>query len=102
MELRYGADVSFQYNYSESDYNINNTYFKKSTIYQPGINIVFGVNYLIGENFVIGAEVLPIFSLLRGERIEINDGTENKRDITGYNYGLSNTSALISLSYRFE
>jgi hypothetical protein len=71
----------------------------------PCYKLVFGFNYKLGDNFVIGAEVLPNFSYTTGTSIEkyyyTNNGDEVKSDISGFNYGLSNTSVLLSLAYRF-
>lgn len=107
IELRYGVDLSFSYNQStnsEDDKSINNhDIIFEQTIYQPGINLVIGLNYVFKEHFVIGAELLPHFSYITGKSTRssyrYNDDIES--DISGFSYGLSNSSALISLSYRF-
>lgn len=109
LELRFGADISFSYSQSINDYDdktANNfDRLSKQTTYRPGINLVFGLNYVLNDNFVIGAELLPNFSYTTGTSVEkyyyINNGDEVKRDISGFNYGLSNSSALLSLAYRF-
>ncbi len=45
LELRYGADLSFNYSRSEYDYTYNSDKgydrYNKRIIYQPGINLVF-------------------------------------------------------------
>lgn len=109
LELRFGADLSFSYSQSKSDYDdktINsNDRLSEQIIYKPGVNLVFGLNYKLSSNFVTGAELLPNFSYTTGTLTEkyyyINNGDEVKSDISGFNYGLSNTSVLLSLSYRF-
>ena len=108
IELRFGADLTFSYRYSKVDFDNNSSVdrerFTERTTYHPGINLVFGLNYLI-NNLVIGAELLPNFSYITGTSVErdsrSNDGLERKTDISGFNYGLSNSSALLSLAYRF-
>ncbi len=98
---------AFSYNQStnsEDDKSINNhDIIFEQTIYQPGINLVIGLNYVFKEHFVIGAELLPHFSYITGKSTRssyrYNDDIES--DISGFSYGLSNSSALISLSYRF-
>ncbi len=59
------------------------------------------LNYLLSENFVFGAEILPFFTYCTGT--SERGGSENKlkKDVSGFDYGLSNSSVLISLSYRF-
>ncbi len=109
LELRFGADLSFTYSQLKSEYDDKtvNDYdrLNEQTTYGPGVNLVFGFNYKLGDNFVIGAEVLPNFSYTTGTSIEkyyyTNNGDEVKSDISGFNYGLSNTSVLLSLAYRF-
>jgi len=109
LELRFGIDLSFTYSQSKYDYNDktvdDDDRLDEQTTYRPGINLVFGLNYVINDRIVIGAELLPNFSYTFGTSIEkysyINNGNEVKSDISGFSYGLSNTSALISLAYRF-
>lgn len=109
LEFRYGADVSFSYTKSKTDYSDQNypDYARKieRTSYHPGINVVLGLNYVINQKIVVGVEVLPSFSYNTGESVETNyyetGDEEVKSDLSGYSYGLSNTSALISIAYRF-
>lgn len=109
FELRYGADFSFNYSQSKNDYDDKTVSdydrLSEQTTYRPGVNLVFGLNYIFNDYFVLGAEILPAFSYNTGKSIEkrpsINDGNEVKSDISGFNYGLSNTSVLLTLAYRF-
>ncbi|MCK9452115.1 MAG: hypothetical protein M0Q90_10530 [Bacteroidales bacterium] len=110
LELRYGLDVSFTYSHSKSEYDDktvgDNDRLNEQTTYRPGINLVLGLNYILNKNLIIGVELLPDFSYTTGTSIEKNyfvntADKEVKTDISGFNYGLSNTSALLSLSYRF-
>ena len=107
FELRYGADLSFSYNQSTSsddDKSIDNhDIIFEQTIYQPGINLVIGLNYVFKDRFVIGAELLPHFSYISGKskRSSYRYDEDIESDISGFSYGISNTSALLSLSYRF-
>ena len=109
LELRFGADLSFSYSQSKYDYNDKtiNDYDRKNerTTYQPGINLVFGLNYKFNDKFILGAELLPSFNYITGTFVEKNYSNSNnedlKSDISGFSYGLSNTSVLLSLSYRF-
>lgn len=110
LELRFGADISFRYTQSKSEYNyksVNNydRLYERIT-YQPGINLVLGLNYVFNGSFVIGAEVLPSFSYTTGTSVQKNyysstGSNEIKSDISGFNYGLSTSSVLLSLAYRF-
>lgn len=109
LEFRYGLDISFDYHQSkqESEYpesgNLNSSI--KSINYEPGINLVVGVNYVIKEHLVIGAEIMPYFSYLFGtsEQKSYNTGSEETitTDFSNISYGFSNSSAMLSLAYRF-
>ncbi|MCK4662217.1 MAG: hypothetical protein KAT68_05090 [Bacteroidales bacterium] len=108
LELRYGADISFSYNQYEYDRNdktvSDNDRYIKQIEYEPGINLVFGFNYLINNKIILGAELLPSFSYMFGTETDkgyYNDDKTIKSDISGFRYGLSNTSAYLSLAYRF-
>jgi opacity protein-like surface antigen len=107
FELRLGVDLSFAYSKqkSESGFDTNDDYdnMTERKSYSPGIKLVFGVNYVLAPNLVIGAELLPGVSYSRGTVKDINgQGSITEiSDISGVNYALSNSSALLSLVYRF-
>ena len=107
FEFRYGGDLSFRYYKSDFDFDdktpSNQDRRNNKTTYNSGINIVIGFNYLINEKFLLGAEILPGIGYTTGESVITNSAgsIETKSDISGFNYGLSNNGALISLSYRF-
>ncbi|MDA3944587.1 MAG: hypothetical protein PF694_13735 [Bacteroidetes bacterium] len=110
LELRLGADLSFSYSHSKielDDKTVNDfDRLREQSIYRPGVNLVFGFNYELSDNFVIGAELLPNFTYTTGSRTETNYYTyqndEENTDFSGFSYGLSNSSALLSLVYRFH
>lgn len=113
FQIRYGADILFgvshmDYN-SDPGNNLGYTFTRKDkeTQYRPGLNIVFGFNYLITDALLIGAELDPGFTYYFGTSKQstiYTDGTINEleTDVSGFSYGLSNYSALISISYRFQ
>ncbi len=106
VEFRYGFDLSFgynrtEYNHTDKDFPSNNRHTQRMT-YQPGINLVLGLNYVINNNLVIGAELLPDFTYSTGKTEDsFNNNTDTKKDISGFSYGISNQSALLTLAYRF-
>lgn len=109
LEFRLGVDLSFRYSHSKfnsiSKEVDGRDLLNERTTYQPGMNLVFGFNYVINEKIVLGAELLPGFNYVTRttvvkETYNVN-GVEIKSDISGFNYGLSNTSALLYLAYRF-
>jgi hypothetical protein len=107
FELRYGADLSFAYNHSTFDHKDDNgiDLEREQTTYSSGVNLIFGFNYVFKEKFVVGFELLPAFSYYTGKSVQ-KDGhgttdDEINSDISGFNYGLSNSSAVLSVAYRF-
>lgn len=109
FEFRYGVDLSFSYDRAlteEDDKSIADAdHRQEQTTYQPGINLVLGMNYILNDNFVFGAELMPYFRYTTGTYTYMNHynngGREDKHDISGFNYGISNSSVLLSIAYRF-
>ncbi|MGA2822881.1 MAG: hypothetical protein ABSE72_05080 [Bacteroidales bacterium] len=109
LEFRYGADLSFTYNHSknETDDKFVEEYssLQESTTYSPGINLVLGFNYVFLNKFVVGFEAMPYFNYITGTSKQKNFYSNYvktvKSKISGFTYGLSNTSVLVSLVYRF-
>lgn len=109
LELRYGLDLFFGYSHSIYEYDEkttrNNDRVNERTTYQPGIKLVFGLNYVINDTFVVGAELLPYFTYTTGTLKDKGyyniDNSEVVSDISGVSYGISNSSAMISLTCRF-
>lgn len=103
LELRYGADLSFRFLKNKLDFNDNeNTRLSTRTYYEPRFNLVFGFNYVIKEQLIIGAEILPYFSYTFGSFVdEFSDNDNRETDISRIDYGLSNTSIMLSVGYRF-
>jgi predicted Zn-dependent protease len=110
LEFRYGFDLSFTYSVSKSETDPNSDAFfnsiRKSVVYKPGFNFVLGANYVINRNFVVGVELLPEIVYSTGSETQSyfknSERNENKSEISGFNYGFSSNSALITLTYRFK
>jgi len=109
FEFRIGLDLSFSYSYSKLDMDDksieNENRMNQETRYEPGINLVLGLNYMINKNLILGAELMPYLTYYSGELKEkiyyVNEGDEVKTESSGFRYGLSNTSLLLTLAYRF-
>ena len=110
LEFRIGADISFYYNYMKADIDDKTStdadVIRRATTYTPGINLVLGFNYVILKNFVIGVEMMPNFRYTTGTSTEkfiySNNPVEEKSTISGIGYGISNSSVMLNLLYRFE
>ena len=103
LDFRYGADLSFSYSYRYSKSSISETV---AHYYTPGMNLVLGFNYSLSNHFIIGAELLPYFNYSIGKENldkENSDGsiTNISKTSKSISYGLSNSSAMLSLMYRF-
>jgi hypothetical protein len=110
LQFRYGADLTFNFNHSKielDDKSISQySTTVETTTYSPGINFVLGFNYVFLNKFVVGIEALPYVAFTTGTSTD-KSSTFNytyptqKTKTTGINYGLSNTSIMISVVYRF-
>ena len=109
LEMYYGADLGFNYQKSKTETETKENLLKvtstvESKIFTPQLSLVLGMNYVINDKIVIGAEILPTLRYNIGEETEKRTGMnvlEEKRDISGFNYSLSNTSVRLTLAYRF-
>ena len=111
FDFIYGADLSFGYSRSvnEREYSHEETegYNKNETYeYRPGLNLLLGFNYVINERIVLGAELLPGAYYSYGKSSassKKDDGSEEivESDNTKFIVGISSSSALLSVAYRF-
>lgn len=102
FEFRYGADLSFSYHHQKSELKFSeNSTFSTTIHYVPRINFVLGFNYVIKEQFIIGAEILPYISYTFGSSVDENSTEKTETDFSRIGYGLSNTSIMVSVGYRF-
>jgi hypothetical protein len=113
FEFRVGLDIS--YNYSkykyETDYKSAALGYDKvveeGSDYTPGINLVLGFNYVFAKVIVLGFEAMPFISYSTGSSsVEEYYGLQNwvasSNNNSGFSYGLSSSSLVLSVSYRFE
>lgn len=103
FQFRYGADLTGGYNTStENTTSGSISSNSKSKGYNVGINLVAGANYVLAENFLIGLELLPYVRYRNGTTEQSSSfTTPEKGDYSGFNYGLSSSSILLSLVYRW-
>ena len=103
FEFRYGLDLSFSYSHSKNvrdDKSVNQSYgggTVKSDSYIPGVNLVLGFNYVFEKVIVLGFEAMPFFNYTTGSSTD--EYPKNK--ISNFSYGISSSSLLLSISYRF-
>jgi hypothetical protein len=107
----YGADLSFSFSksYQKTDYDQtaeNPVEFdpdSETKDYSPGFNLVFGLNYILNDKIVFGAELLPsiVYSFSNGSSTS-EEGAVTKTKYSGYSCGLSTSSVLFTVAYRFH
>jgi hypothetical protein len=103
FEFRYGLDLSFSYSHSKNvrdDKSVRQVYdgsTVKSDNYTPGVNFVLGFNYVFEKVIVLGFEAMPYFNYTIGS----NTAEYPKTKISNFSYGISSSSLLLSISYRF-
>lgn len=105
FEFRYGVDIGlgiFEYK-QESKTSSTNHSSSTQVFYEPTINAMIGLNYVVKDRLVIGAEILPSFTYSTGMHTyrDLANGTEEKTPTSGFRYGLTNGSALVSILYRY-
>ena len=106
LEFRFGGDVLFGYSQNKQKSNdisrFDRDNLTQRTSYSAGFDLMIGLNYVFKNRLVIGAELLPYFRYSKNIRVDQNSGgDERKRDGYEINYGLSNTSAVLSVLFRF-
>ncbi len=108
FEFRCGFDVVYGYSSAKREDKISldnqDWMTSKNVKSKYGFNFVLGFNYTINHKLVLGAEVLPGINFQDGETKEsYNYGNTDDEtiDISGFNYGLKNSYALLTLAYRF-
>lgn len=95
----YGKNSTEQFN-SESELMIS----REDKRYTAGLNLVLGFNYVLKDKLVFGVELLPgvIYSSnTTTDKNENNPSQDSEWEDSGFNIGISSSSALLSVAYRF-
>lgn len=104
FEFRYGADLSFNYNYSlgGDDYLILiNDVINETKKYIPGLNLVVELNYVLRNNIIIGAELTPGISYSFSKVGYIKNAVRTTTDNSGLNLGIFSSPIQFTVAYRF-
>jgi len=106
LSLVLGMDASGSVSVSKTDdddVSVDNLdYNAKFKTYGVALNFILGVNYQLNEKFSLQGEIQPSVSyqMSQIERTFFNGNVEDS-ETTGFYYQLSNSSATLSLVYRF-
>ena len=94
LQLRYGAELSFSFS---NDHQSSQSYDNEQILYAPGIRLLGGVVYKLNDDFGVGVLLLPFCNYRFGKSIAY----DVESDISGFDYGLSNSSAQVNLIFSF-
>lgn len=98
FDFYYGLDLLTSYNYNKLEqYDTNRETWSAS----PGLGLVLGLRYKISNEFNISAEVVPSFRYSTSNTSSTFNGTTQEWTNSGYSYGINNSSASLTLAYRF-
>lgn len=98
FDFYYGLDLLTSYNYSTFEqYDTNRETWSAS----PGLGLVLGLRYKISNEFNISAEVVPSFRYSTSNTSSTFNGVTQEWTNSGYSYGINNSSASLTLAYRF-
>jgi hypothetical protein len=103
--LRYGADVFTGLQTTKSETK-NSVTAERTTVtskdFNVGFNVVIGGGYAFGEKFLLGVELLPYVQYRESSTKYTSTNAEpSTTDSSGFYYGLSSTSVVLSLVYRW-
>ena len=98
----YGLDLLTSYSSSRSRGYGTDFFKNESWTVSGGLGVVLGLNFKISNNIYLAAEVLPSIRVACGKEKNASNGIAPTRTtIIDYSYGLSNSGASLTLSYRF-
>ncbi|WP_282036563.1 hypothetical protein [Saccharicrinis aurantiacus] len=109
FEMRYGADLRYTYGNSKdirnNSLNTDEKWVSKNIHNIMGVNFVFGFNYVFASNILLGVNINPylVYRIGKSESGNEFDYEETKSSYvnTTLSYGLSTSSILLTLAYRF-
>jgi len=100
LSLYHGLDLLISYQYNGSNQTPSTSKSHTWSI-SPGLGLVFGLNYKITNAFYVGAELEPYVRYSFGKTTSTNNsGVDISQTNTGYSYGISNSGASFTLTYR--
>lgn len=103
FQLRAGVDGIYRYTKTISQNKQSETdYYNEQRINTYGLGLVLGANYVYREKLVLGVEIVPSYTIKRGQEKNqqaLADIAAQK--IKGSSFDLSNESVKLSIAYRF-
>jgi hypothetical protein len=100
--LKYYIGSDLLTSFGSNTANYDNLLQKSDTwTFSGGLGLVLGFVYRINKDLDISAEVLPSISYSYGKTTTSSSAGQTIQTNTGINYGLSDTGANLTLSFRF-
>jgi len=100
LSLYIGSDLLSSYGSNTANYD-NLSQKSDTWTLSEGLGLVLGFVYRINSDLDISAEVLPSISYSYGKTTTSSNGGNTSQTNTGFNYGLGDTGANLTLSFRF-
>jgi hypothetical protein len=100
MFFYYGLDAITSYSHQKSELVQTGGKTTSSTI-APGVGFVLGLNYSISSRFNISAELVPSLIYSYTKSTTISNGVETEMINKSFSYGIGNSGASLTLSFRF-
>jgi len=100
LSLYIGSDLLTSYGSNTANYD-NLSQKSDTWTLSEGLGLVLGFVYRINSALDISAEVLPSISYSYGKTTTSSNGGNSSQTNTGLNYGLGDTGANLTLSFRF-
>lgn len=100
FSLYIGSDLLTSYGSNTANYD-NLSQKSDTWTLSEGLGLVLGFVYKINSVLDISAEVLPSVSYSYGKTTTSSNGVSTTQKNTGFNYGLGDTGANLTLSFRF-
>ena len=99
LSIYCGSDLLTSYNINTNEYD-NMSQKSKTWTISTGLGVVLGFVYKINSDINISAEVLPSFNYSFGRSTLNSNGVDTIQKNSGFNYGLSDIGANLTLSFR--
>ncbi|MFZ4562775.1 MAG: hypothetical protein ACOYNU_05290 [Bacteroidales bacterium] len=102
LDFIWGLEAGMSYFYQkQKQASIGNDYETIDWRLSPSVDVVLGVNYTFSDHLVIGAEITPGIYYAYGKTKTTISSVTSDRTNSNFGFSFNNTSAALTLAYRF-
>jgi len=102
LDFIWGLEAGVSYVYQkQKQASTGNDYESKDWRLSPGVDVILGVNYTFSDHLVLGAEITPGIYYAYGKTKTTMNSVTSERTNSTFGFGFDNTSAALTLAYRF-